>query len=38
MVPLADLWSLARGMPAVDVAVRAAELAGEQTVENYSEA
>ncbi len=38
MVPLADLWSLARGMPAVDVAVRAAELAGEQTVENYGEA
>ncbi len=35
LVPLAELWSLARGMPQVDVARRAAELAASQAVRPY---
>jgi 2-amino-4-hydroxy-6-hydroxymethyldihydropteridine diphosphokinase len=35
LVPLAELWSLARGMPQVDVARLAAELAGSQAVRPY---
>jgi len=35
LVPLAELWSLARGMPQVDVAGLAAELAASQTVRPY---
>lgn len=33
LVPLAEIWSHARGMPTVDVAPLAARLAGEQAVE-----
>ena len=35
LVPLAELWSLARGMPQVDVARLAAELAASQAVTLY---
>ncbi len=37
LVPLAELWSLARDMPQVDVARLAAELAGSQAVRPYAE-
>jgi 2-amino-4-hydroxy-6-hydroxymethyldihydropteridine diphosphokinase len=37
MVPLADVWRWARGMPPFDVARRAAELAQEQAVRKYSD-
>jgi 2-amino-4-hydroxy-6-hydroxymethyldihydropteridine diphosphokinase len=37
LVPLAELWSLARDMPHVDVARLAAELAGSQAVRPYAE-
>ena len=35
LVPLAELWSLARGMPQVDVARLAAERAASQAVTLY---
>ena len=35
LVPLADLWSLARGMPVVDVPALADELARQQAVDVY---
>jgi 2-amino-4-hydroxy-6-hydroxymethyldihydropteridine diphosphokinase len=35
LVPLAELWHLARGMPAVDVPALAARLAADQAVEPY---
>jgi 2-amino-4-hydroxy-6-hydroxymethyldihydropteridine diphosphokinase len=35
LVPLAELWSLARGMPAVDVPALAADLARRQAVAAY---
>lgn len=35
LVPLADVWSLARGMPTVDVPALAEELARTQRVEAY---
>ena len=35
LVPLATLWSLARGMPPVDVPALAAELAAGQDVNPY---
>jgi 2-amino-4-hydroxy-6-hydroxymethyldihydropteridine diphosphokinase len=35
LVPLAELWPLARGMPALDVPALAAELAREQPVRRY---
>ena len=35
LVPLAELWSLARGMPQVDVARLAAERAESQAVTMY---
>jgi len=35
LVPLAELWSLARGMPAVDVPALAADLARRQAVAVY---
>lgn len=38
LVPLAELWSLARGMPSVDVAGLARALAAGQAVEVYGEA
>jgi len=37
MVPLADVWRWSRGMPALDVSQRAAELAREQAVRQYSD-
>ena len=37
LVPLAEIWDLARDMPAVDVAARAATLAAEQVVEPYED-
>jgi len=36
--PLAELWRLAKGMPAVDVPARARELAAEQPIELFEEA
>lgn len=38
VVPLAELWWLARGMPSVDVGALARELAREQSVEVYVDA
>jgi 2-amino-4-hydroxy-6-hydroxymethyldihydropteridine diphosphokinase len=35
LVPLAEIWSFARGMPAVDVAALAARFAGEQGVKRH---
>ena len=37
LVPLAEVWDLARDMPAVDVAALAATLAAEQSVEPYDD-